>query len=42
MPWARATFGPNAMLVLASVGAAMGLAIALSSWLSRARVRLTP
>jgi len=39
---ARATFGPNAMLVLASVGAAMGLAIALSSWLSRARVRLTP
>jgi hypothetical protein len=42
MPWARATFGPNAMLVLASIGAAVGLAIGLSSWLSRASVRTTP
>jgi hypothetical protein len=42
MPWARAHFGPNAMLVLASIGAAVGLAIALSSWLSRSSVRLTP
>jgi hypothetical protein len=42
MPWARATFGPNAMLVLASIGAAVGLAIALSSWLSRASVRSMP
>jgi hypothetical protein len=42
MPWARANFGPNAMLVLASIGAAVGLAIALSSWLSRSSVRLTP
>jgi hypothetical protein len=42
MPWARATFGPNAMLVLASIGAAVGLAIGLSSWLSRTSVRLTP
>lgn len=42
MPWARANFGPNAMLVLASIGAAVGLAIGLSSWLSRASVRLTP
>jgi hypothetical protein len=41
MPWARATFGPNAMLVLASIGAAVGLAIGLSSWLSRTSVRLT-
>ncbi len=42
MPWARANFGPNAMLVLASIGAAVGLAIALSSWLSRSSLRLTP
>jgi len=42
MPWARATFGPNAMLVLASIGTAAGLAIGLSSWLSRTSVRLTP
>jgi hypothetical protein len=28
------------MLVLASIGAAVGLTIALSSWLSRASVRL--
>jgi hypothetical protein len=42
MPWARATFGPNAMLVLASIGAAVGVAIGLSSWLSRTSVRLTP
>jgi len=42
MPWARATFGPNAMLVLASIGAAVGLAIGLSSWLSRTSVRLSP
>jgi hypothetical protein len=42
MPWARATFGSNAMLVLASIGAAVGLAIGLSSWLSRASVRTTP
>ena len=42
MPWARATFGPNAMLVVASIGAAAGLAIGLSSWLSRTSVRLTP
>lgn len=41
-PWARATFGSNAMLVLASIGAAVGVAIGLSSWLSRASVRLTP
>jgi hypothetical protein len=42
MPWARATFGPNAMLVLASIGTAVGLAIGLYSWRSRASVRLTP
>jgi hypothetical protein len=42
MPWARANFGPNAMLVLASIGTAVGLAIGLSSWLSRASARLTP
>ena len=42
MPWARATFGPNAMLVLASIGAAVGVAIGLSSWLSRTSARLTP
>ena len=42
MPWARATFGPNALLVLASIGAAAGLAIGLSSWLARASVRLMP
>jgi hypothetical protein len=41
MPWAQEHFGPNAMLVLASIGTAVGLAIGLSSWLSRARVRLT-
>jgi hypothetical protein len=42
MPWARAHFGPNAILVLASIGAAVGLAIAFSSWLSRASVRSMP
>ena len=41
MPWARATFGPNAMLVLASIGTAVGVAIGLSAWRSRAGARLT-
>jgi hypothetical protein len=38
MPWAQANFGPHAALVVASIGAAAGLAIGLSSWRSRARL----
>jgi hypothetical protein len=35
LPWLRATFGPSAPLVLASAGAAIGLAIGISTWLGR-------
>jgi hypothetical protein len=35
LPWLRATVGPYTPLVLASVGAAIGLAIGISTWLGR-------
>jgi hypothetical protein len=35
MPWLKATFGANAMLVLSVVGAAVGLAIGTASWMAR-------
>jgi hypothetical protein len=35
LPWMRVRFGPNADLILASVGAAIGLAIAAASWIDR-------
>jgi hypothetical protein len=36
MPWLKATFGPNALLVLAAVGAVVGIAIGVSAWVGRA------
>jgi len=35
LPWLKATFGPNAMLVLAGIGAVVGLAIGTASWMQR-------
>jgi len=35
LPWLRATVGPHTPLVLASAGAAIGLAIGISTWLGR-------
>ena len=35
MPWLRATFGPNALLVLAVAAAGAGVVIGLSMWLPR-------
>ncbi|HXN11344.1 MAG TPA: hypothetical protein VN859_08880, partial [Steroidobacteraceae bacterium] len=35
LPWLRASFGPNADLILVSLGAAIGLAIAAASWIDR-------
>ena len=36
MPWLKSTFGPNALLVLAAVGAVVGIAIGVSAWVGRA------
>jgi len=38
MPWLKATFDGNAMLVLSVVGAAIGLAIGTASWIGRVGV----
>jgi hypothetical protein len=38
MPWLKATFGANAMLVLSVAGAAIGLTIGTASWMSRVGV----
>ena len=35
LPWLKATFGPDAMLVLAGLGAVAGLAIGTASWVRR-------
>jgi hypothetical protein len=35
LPWLKSAFGPNAMLVLAALGAVAGLAIGTASWMGR-------
>jgi hypothetical protein len=35
LPWIKSMFGPNAVLVLALLGAAVGLAIGTASWMGR-------
>jgi hypothetical protein len=37
LPWLQASFGPNAIFVLAALGALAGLAIGTASWLGRAQ-----
>jgi hypothetical protein len=37
LPWLKASFGPNAIFVLAGLGALAGLAIGTASWLGRAQ-----
>ena len=36
LPWLKASFGPNAIFILAALGALAGLAIGTASWLARA------
>ena len=36
LPWLKASFGPNAIFILAGLGALAGLAIGTASWLARA------
>jgi hypothetical protein len=38
LPWLRASFGPNAMLVLAAAGALIGLAIGTAAWIGRVHI----
>ena len=38
LPWLQASFGPNAIYVLASVGAVIGLGIGTASWIGRLRL----
>jgi hypothetical protein len=38
LPWLQASFGPNAIYVLASVGALVGLGIGTASWVGRVRI----
>ena len=33
LPWLQASFGPNAIFILAGLGALAGLAIGTASWL---------
>jgi hypothetical protein len=37
LPWLQVSFGPNAIFVLAGLGALAGLAIGTASWLGRAQ-----
>ena len=38
LPWLQASFGPNAIYVLASAGALVGLGIGTASWVGRVRI----
>ncbi len=38
LPWLEASFGPNAIFILAALGALAGLAIGTASWLARGGV----
>ena len=38
LPWLQASFGPNAIYVLAGLGALAGLAIGTASWFARAQI----
>jgi hypothetical protein len=37
-PWLQASFGPNAIYVLAALGALVGLGIGTASWIGRVRL----
>jgi hypothetical protein len=37
-PWLQASFGPNAIYVLASLGALVGIGIGTASWIGRVRI----
>jgi hypothetical protein len=37
-PWLQAGFGPNAIYVLASAGALLGIGIGTASWIGRVRI----
>lgn len=38
LPWLQASFGPNAIYMLAGVGALVGIAIGTASWIGRLRL----
>jgi hypothetical protein len=40
LPWLQASFGPNAIYVLAGLGALVGIGIGTASWIGRLRLRL--
>lgn len=42
LPWLQASFGANAIYVLAALGAVVGLAIGTASWIGRVRLPNLP